>query len=140
MLHSHHGKGSPTNRPPDVPTDDSKGYFSKSRGLLTHTRVYIMAHIYDVPSLRLLARDRFYRAAENCYSTNDAFAEAVDEVYSRTPETDVAMREIMCRITAQGILYATGFKAKIEPTMRKHGDFAVGVLNYVLALDLGEWN
>lgn len=128
-------KESPANRLLDTIPADLQDYFSKSRHLLTHTRVYIMAHIYDVPSLRLLARERFYRAAERGYLTDDAFMEAVDEIYSKTPETDVAMREIMCRLTANGIKWVEGFNGRIEPIMRKHGDFAVGVLNYVLKSD-----
>ena len=94
-----------------------------------------MAHIYDVPSLRLLARERFYRAAEPCFLTEATFPDIVDEIYSRTPETDVALREIVCRLTAQGITSEPEFRERMDDVMRKHGDFAVGVLNYSLVLE-----
>lgn len=107
--------------------------FSNPRGdLLLSLRLYIMADKYDVPALRLLARDKFYRAAELSWDTTDCFPCVVDELYSTTLDTDIALREIVCRLVSSDI-YSTETKRRMEPIMRKHGDFATDLLNCVLA-------
>ena len=44
-------------------------------------RLYIMADKYDVPALRLLARDRFYRAVELEWEHAECFPDVVDELH-----------------------------------------------------------
>ncbi|EXA48735.1 hypothetical protein FOQG_12641 [Fusarium oxysporum f. sp. raphani 54005] len=56
-------------------------------------RLYVMADKYDVPALRLLARDRFYRAVELVWEEAECFPDVVDELYQTTPPTDTAMRD-----------------------------------------------
>lgn len=94
-------------------------------------RLYIMADKYDVPALRLLARDRFYRAAELEWEHAESFPDIVDELYLGTPQTDTAMREIVCRIVGSRILNDR-VREKMRPIMEKHGDFAVGVMEYAI--------
>lgn len=97
-----------------------------------------MADKFDVPALKLLARDRFYRAAEMTWRIAEWFPAVVDEVYTTTPPTDVGMREIVCRLVASGIKQ-NGLRERMAGVMRKHGDFAVGVLSYVLSLEQHKW-
>ncbi|KAM0239509.1 hypothetical protein ACHAP5_008299 [Fusarium lateritium] len=96
-------------------------------------RLYVMADKYDVPALRLLARDRFYRSVELVWEEADCFPDIVDELYQTTPPTDTAMREIVCRLVGTMILDPT-VREKMRPVMAKHGDFAVGVMEYAIHL------
>ncbi|KAK3896388.1 speckle-type POZ protein-like B, partial [Staphylotrichum tortipilum] len=43
-------------------------------------RLYVMADRFDVPALKLLARDRFYRTAERSWRVADCFPDVVDEL------------------------------------------------------------
>jgi hypothetical protein len=94
-------------------------------------RLYVMADKYDVPALKLLARDRLYRSAELTWRDAKSFPDVVDELYSTTPQTDLAMREIVCRLVGSDIK-KSGQRERMEVVMRKHGDFAVGVMNYMI--------
>ncbi|SPO01800.1 uncharacterized protein DNG_04473 [Cephalotrichum gorgonifer] len=125
----------PTSGARDSPTFLKLG-LNERNDMFLHLRLYIMADKYDVSALRLLSRDRFYRAAEAGWEVADYFADVVDELYSNTPDTDTAMREIVCRLVGSRI-HEDSVREKVTPVMRKHGDFAVGVLNY--AFRYGPW-
>ncbi|EWZ40999.1 hypothetical protein FOZG_06426 [Fusarium oxysporum Fo47] len=90
-------------------------------------RLYVMADKYDVPALRLLARDRFYRAVELVWEEAKCFPDVVDELYQTTSPTDTAMREIVCRLVA-AVIHVPRVRDKMRSIMIKHGDFAVGVM------------
>ncbi|UZP41661.1 hypothetical protein NXS19_009477 [Fusarium pseudograminearum] len=94
-------------------------------------RLYAMADVYDVPALRLLARDRFYRAAELYWEEAECFPDIVDELYETTPPGDTAMREIVCRLVGARILDHE-VREKMRHVMTKHGEFAVSVLEYAI--------
>jgi len=95
-------------------------------------RLYVMADKFDVPALKLLTRDRFYRAAELTWRDAECFPAVVDEMYTTLPPTDIAMREIVCRLVGFAIK-DNEQRERMEDVMRQHGDFAVGVMNYMLA-------
>ncbi|KAK4032457.1 BTB/POZ protein [Parachaetomium inaequale] len=101
-------------------------------------RLYVMADKFDVPALKLLARDRFYRAAELVWRDAPCFPAVVDELYSNTAPTDVAMREIVCRLVGSGIRDPEQ-RERMGDVMMKHGDFAVGVMNYMLEMEKDNW-
>jgi hypothetical protein len=105
--------------------------------LFTSLRVYVMADKFDVPGLKLLARERFYRTAEGIYTTCEDFPAVVDEMYRSTPPTDVAMREIPCRLIANQYCGEKALRERIVPVMREHGDLAVGVLHYMMVFFWG---
>ncbi|KAI1011370.1 hypothetical protein LB504_002151 [Fusarium proliferatum] len=96
-------------------------------------RLYIMADKYDVPALRLLARDRFYRAVELVWEEAECFPDVVDELYQTTPPADTAMREIVCRLVA-ALIHVPSVREKMRSVMMKHGDFAFGVMEYSIHL------
>ncbi|TVY72053.1 Kelch-like protein 30 [Fusarium oxysporum f. sp. cubense] len=96
-------------------------------------RLYVMADKYDVPALRLLARDRIYRAVELVGEEAECFPDVVDELYQTTPPTDTAMREIVCRLVA-AVIHVPRVRDKMRSVMIKHGDFAVGVMEYSIYL------
>lgn len=101
-------------------------------------RLYIMADKFDVPALRLLARDRFYRTAEKSWAQAECFPDVVDELYSGTCPTDIALREIVCRLVATRIR-DNEQRARMDAVLRKHGDFAVGVMNYMVESERLTW-
>ncbi|KAH6843218.1 hypothetical protein B0I37DRAFT_214723 [Chaetomium sp. MPI-CAGE-AT-0009] len=101
-------------------------------------RLYVMADKFDVPALKLLARDRFYRAAELSWRDSECFPAVVDELYTCTPPTEVAMREIVCRLVGSDIK-SNEQRERMDWVMRKHGDFAVGVMDYMLQSDMLVW-
>ncbi|KAK4143179.1 uncharacterized protein C8A04DRAFT_12629 [Dichotomopilus funicola] len=94
-------------------------------------RLYFMADKFDVPALKLLARDRFYRAAEFSWFDHPSFPAVVDELYTGTPPGDLALRETVCRLVGCNI-HSQAQRSRLDEVMRKHGDFAVGVLNYFI--------
>ncbi|KAF5576689.1 hypothetical protein FPCIR_12479 [Fusarium pseudocircinatum] len=96
-------------------------------------RLYVLADKHDVPALRLLACDRFYRAVELVWEEAECFPDVVDELYETTPPTDTAMREIVCRLVA-AVIHVPKVREKMRGVMMKHGDFAVGVMEYSIHL------
>jgi len=62
--------------------------------LLLHTRVYALAEKYDIPSLKQLARSKFEMAMACHYDSPD-FAEAIEEVYCSTIDSDRGLRDIV---------------------------------------------
>jgi hypothetical protein len=111
-------------------TGSSQPDLSAQSNLITSVHVYALADKYDVPALKLLARRRFYSRARQSFMTDMDFPATVDELYQITTENDYAMREIACRVVASG--YSQGWEGvvKMEPIMRKHGDFSLGVMKY----------
>jgi hypothetical protein len=114
----------------------------QSSDLLTPLRLYIMADKYDVPALRLLTRNRFRRAAEiQWLAQPDIFMNAVDEIYENTLDTETDLRDIVCRLAGNALALARAskdfgkyeaYKARMTPIMKKHGGFAVGVMDHAL--------
>ncbi|KAK7432412.1 Kelch-like protein 10 [Neonectria magnoliae] len=124
----------------DQDKDDSQSTAgAEMRGdFFLHLRLYILADKYDVPALRLLARDRFYQEVEFTWEETERFPELVDELYRNTPPTDTAMREIVCRLVGNRIL-DDDVREKMRPVMVEHGDFAVGVMEYHMMYSKTQW-
>jgi hypothetical protein len=116
----------------------SQALIDSHNNLFIPLRVYIMAEKYDVPALRLLARDRFYRTAELIWAEAECFPDVVDELYSGTPHTETAMRDIVCRLVSQRI-QEDEIRRKLQPVMSEHGDFAVGVMEYMIHRSTTIW-
>jgi hypothetical protein len=62
--------------------------------LVLHTRVYALAEKYDIPSLKQLARSKFEMAMA-CFYDSPNFAEAIEEVYCSTIDSDRGLRDIV---------------------------------------------
>lgn len=60
--------------------------------LLLHTRVYALAEKYDIPSLKALAKRKF-EIAMACYYDSPEFADAIEEVYCSTIDSDRGLRD-----------------------------------------------
>jgi hypothetical protein len=109
----------------------------RHQDLFLPLRLYVMADKFDVPALKLLARDRFFYAAEQCWMSNESFPAVVDELYTTTADTEVPMREIVCRLAGPN-MHRHEQRARLEEVMRKHGDFAVAIMNH-MARGSGVW-
>jgi hypothetical protein len=101
-----------------------------AHSMFTSIRVYAIADKFDVLALKLLARERFYRSVERHAIHATDFPSVVEELFTTTSPEDILMREIPCRLI--GNIYGTDkkFDEGLQPVMRKHGDLALGVLNY----------
>lgn len=62
--------------------------------LLLHTRVYALAEKFDIPGLKDLAKSKFEMAMA-CYYDSPDFAEAIEEVYCSTIDSDRGLRDIV---------------------------------------------
>ncbi|TDZ27702.1 Protein roadkill [Colletotrichum spinosum] len=98
-----------------------------------HLHAYLVADKYDVRALRLLALTRFYRAVELTWMADEEFPDLVDELYATTTEQHQDLRDIVCRLVGFHLLddHASA-KKRMEPVMKKHGEFAMGVLDYYI--------
>jgi hypothetical protein len=106
--------------------------------LRLHLRLYVMADRFDVPALKLLARNRFYHDAESSWYRRDDFPELVDELYETTPRNEYPMREIFCRLVGSGMRTEAELEEQFRWVMEKHEDFAEGV-KYFRDLDMMDW-
>lgn len=112
-----------------VPGDVSGS--SVHRSLFLPLRLCIMSDKYEVPALAVLARNRLYRTVEACWRSCDEFPAFVDELYKKMPPRDLGVREMICRLVGAG-LTDRATRIRMEAVMRKHGDFAVDVMNYYI--------
>lgn len=74
--------------------DEEEEVGEEESHLLTHTRVYALAEKYDIPSLKDLAQSKFEMAMA-CYYDSSEFADAIEEVYCSTIDTDRGLRDIV---------------------------------------------
>jgi hypothetical protein len=82
--------------------------------------MYGVADKYDIPGLKMLAREKFCRSCM-LYWDHDLFPEAFEQALSSTPDEDQGLREIFCgTIMAHAALLD---QAAIEETMGRHTVF-----------------
>jgi hypothetical protein len=62
--------------------------------LVLHTKVYALAEKYDIPSLKQLAKRKFEMEMA-CYFDSPDFAEAIEEVYCSTIDSDRGLRDVV---------------------------------------------
>lgn len=67
---------------------------TEESNLLVHTKVYALAEKYDIPSLKQLAKSKFEMAMACFYDSPD-FAEAIEEVYCSTIDSDRGLRDVV---------------------------------------------
>lgn len=62
--------------------------------LVMHTKVYALAEKYDIPSLKQLAKRKFEMEMA-CNFDSPEFADAIEEVYCSTVDSDRGLRDIV---------------------------------------------
>lgn len=123
-------KADTTTKP--LPTSGPEAEAIVHAEFLVPLRLYVMADRFDVPALKLLARDRFYRAAESRWEALlDFFPKVIAEIYRTTSPADTAIREIVCRLVGARIR-DEHIREALRPVMCEFGEFAVGVMEYSL--------
>lgn len=107
--------------------------------LLANFKVYIAAKELQIPSLQLLARERFAQSVQTHWVRFADFPALIEQVYLRTDESD-PLRALICRIVAASYdnEYEMAFKAEIRELMARNGEFATDVLDTALRLR-SEW-
>lgn len=103
--------------------------------------LYIMADKYDIPALKLLARDRFYVAAKarwvtaswegSSWEDTNEFEDVVLDVYISTRQEDRALWKALCKLivikTESDVM-----RTRMVQVMNEHGDLGSGVMDYML--------
>ena len=74
--------------------DEEEEVGEEESHLITHTRVYALAEKYDIPSLKELAQSKFEMAMA-CYYDSSEFADAIEEVYCSTIDSDRGLRDVV---------------------------------------------
>lgn len=78
----------------DSCSEDEDEYETDDSNLLTHSRVYALAEKYDMPALKELARAKFEMAMA-CFYDSPEFADAIEEVYCSTIDSDRGLRDVV---------------------------------------------
>ncbi|KAI4730979.1 hypothetical protein E4T49_01120 [Aureobasidium sp. EXF-10728] len=88
--------GSASNSGSECESDEDEDceYETDESNLLTHTRVYALAEKYDIPALKALAKSKFEMAMA-CYYDSPEFADAIEEVYCSTIDSDRGLRDVV---------------------------------------------
>ncbi|KAI7376996.1 hypothetical protein KC336_g19652, partial [Hortaea werneckii] len=66
-------------------------------GAIMHAKVYALGCKYQIPSLQSTSVKKFEEAATLAWAT-DEFVHAVHLIYSTTPDSDTALREVAARV------------------------------------------
>lgn len=83
----------------DFESEEEEDYESDESHLLAHTRVYALAEKYDVPALKSLAKRKF-EIAMACHYDSPEFADAIEEVYCSTIDSDRGLRSVVIQAIA----------------------------------------
>ncbi|KAF4994434.1 hypothetical protein FDECE_13135 [Fusarium decemcellulare] len=129
-----------------APKKDEEAKESRRHQMTISMKLYFMADKYDVPVLKLLARDRFFQTAESYWVAktwpaeffkDTAFFETVvNEVYRSTPTGDTALRQAVCKLVANKV-QNDAMKQRMRDVMMDNGELAVGVMDYLR--QSGQW-
>ena len=118
--HYNHDHNSPSRETESTLTPEG------DRNLVMHARLYALGSTYQIKGLKALAADKFSTAAK--YAWNHAsFLEAIKIVYTATPDTDRAMRDVIVA-TVQDHINILGDRKEFEQTVRSIEGLAYGLL------------
>lgn len=140
--------------------DDVRIRMFQGHNLFDSLRVYCLASKFNIPRLKLLARDRFYRTAEkvllfsshlpreDSWWTDDDqrvylcelvetvfkdFPQVVRELYETVPQTDTIMRDIPTLLIAAGCDRGYKFWDNTKPLLREYPDLAIDIVECLRA-------
>ncbi|KAH6843420.1 hypothetical protein B0I37DRAFT_217667 [Chaetomium sp. MPI-CAGE-AT-0009] len=106
--------------------EDPDGYLTElPHAMLTSVRMYAIADMFCAPALKVLARNRFYKAVELHMDSFD-FPDVVDEVFETTAPDDWALKDIcvlLIRARCFGPRPDVGLLEALQPIFSKHDDF-----------------
>ena len=103
---------------------------------ITHARMYAVAEFYGVSGLRNLAEKKCSEAAQ-VYWDSDAFAEAIEIVYTTTVAEDCELRKVVKNVLTDHAELID--KPKIEACMREVPDLAFDTLKAMRGIQDAKW-
>lgn len=111
--------------PDELVYPDDDGYVTDFlHAMFTSARVYAMADMFCVPALKVLARNRFYKAVERHVDWPD-FPDVVDEVFETTGPDDWVLKEIcvlFIRSRSLGKQWDGELMEALQPVFCRHED------------------
>lgn len=93
-----------------------------------------MAEVLLVPGAKVLAVERMRAGVDDLVATSDVsaigneFAELIEDVYTKLPDTDVAIKEPICYLFAMKRLDRLVWDF-VKRLMLRYGDLAAGVVH-----------
>ncbi|KAK7177377.1 BTB/POZ domain-containing protein, partial [Paraphaeosphaeria sporulosa] len=94
--------------------------------MVFNVKVYSIAEKYDIPALKLLAKQKLQKTAEICWDMDD-FPHAVAEIYASTPSADQSLRQLSTEISCDHIkqlLAKQGFRDVLDEAVGFASDVA----------------
>ncbi|KAL1310724.1 hypothetical protein AAFC00_000979 [Neodothiora populina] len=85
---------SPSDSEDECYSEEDEEYETDESNLLTHIRVYALAEKYGVSALKDLAKRKF-ECQMACFYDSPEFADAVEEVYCSTIDSDRGLRDVV---------------------------------------------
>ncbi|CAI9629748.1 unnamed protein product [Alternaria burnsii] len=96
--------------------------------LLVHSKMYAIGDKYDVAGLKQLARTKFSIVCMSLWN-DEAFVQAAEHALNSTPDSDVGLREVLCRTIVSHIELLN--KPAVADLLDKHTKFMFKVLRHV---------
>ena len=97
--------------------------------MMANVLVYALADKYDIPELKLLAKNKFSTRVGRYCSLVD-LSTIANAVFTTTPANDLGLREIVINVFSEDVQAALECEDVIS-TMEQHGSFASGVLRHI---------
>jgi hypothetical protein len=99
-----------------------------SEPLLSHTRIYITADKYDVPLLKRLAGENYYKVTLEKFDENlFLFIDSLKMIYDETPESDKSLRDVAIKAAWNNLRDLMETKAFVE-LLKENPDISVDIL------------
>jgi hypothetical protein len=103
----------------------------------THAKVYSLTDKYFVKGLKDTARDKFESCMRDAFASSP-FYDAVEVVFSTTPDTDAGLRDLVIRrISEEKNKCYLAANPGLDKALKETPDLAYGVLRYEDTLQYG---
>ncbi|KAI9742727.1 MAG: hypothetical protein M1835_003024 [Candelina submexicana] len=104
----------------------------KIHPVLLHARVYIIADEFDIPALKMLAKEKFKRIVETDWN-NESFSLAVKEIYELLPK-DRGLRDVVVQVAREHVK-ALRDRGDFNAMLKEKPEFTVDLLDKVLNVE-----
>ncbi len=98
--------------------------------LLIDAQVYTIAEKYNIPSLKVLAREKFDGTVDKGWE-DDGFPLAIREIYTSTPDSDRGLRDIVRKVVRENVK-ALLCRPDMKALMLEVNEFTVDTLDAVV--------
>jgi len=98
--------------------------------LLINAEVYAIAEKYNIRSLKALAKGKFKAKVEKGWN-EEGFSLAIKEVYTSTPDSDMELRDLVCKAAEDNVKALLG-RSDFRTSLSEINDFTVDLLDAVV--------